>query len=500
MTGIRELSRDQIVSAEAEHVRVSVFGDRTQLDIAIPLDIPIASYLPELAQLVLSRGSSNDADANSRESRKNHWVLRHVDSNTPLPANSSLRSNKIKNGSQLVLSSERTLSAPTLYDDVVDAAARLNRSSYAPWDATTARNMALAGVNLVALVLTSFLISMPLSGQLAAVCLLCIFTVGTLLAGAAVAYRSFRNAVVASSFLWACIPVSTAVSWVSLKDLGEFGIAGTCLAMLAFNYSAYRLVGTGLWGILAATVVFALCGTTALTQALLHPRIEITGTVLTLGATLLLLTVPKLVSPLDQFKAPTMEIESADEAELFENPFNQQPNGDPIRSEGSVESLPTAESVRQRVELASLVRSSLYTGLIVTAGIGLNVTIHPTTETNWKTLVFGFAILGVIALRIRDRLTKLERYSITIPTLISFLAMCITAQFGTAVDALIAYGATTGIAVTVALVEAFAGNSWKKSTKVSAALTYVDYILVASLIPLSLWVLDSYRHFGSIRW
>lgn len=56
MTGIRELSRDQIVSAEAEHVRVSVFGDRTQLDIAIPLDIPIASYLPELAQLVLSRG------------------------------------------------------------------------------------------------------------------------------------------------------------------------------------------------------------------------------------------------------------------------------------------------------------------------------------------------------------------------------------------------------------------------------------------------------------
>lgn len=95
MTGIRELSRDQIVSAEAEHVRVSVFGDRTQLDIAIPLDIPIASYLPELAQLVLSRGVPM-MPMRTHVSRKNHWVLRHVDSNTPLPANSSLRSNKIK--------------------------------------------------------------------------------------------------------------------------------------------------------------------------------------------------------------------------------------------------------------------------------------------------------------------------------------------------------------------------------------------------------------------
>jgi type VII secretion integral membrane protein EccD len=500
MTGIRELFSDQIVSAEAEHVRVSVFGGRTQLDIAIPLDVPIASYLPELARLVLSRENSSDAEITSRESRKNHWVLRLVDSSIPLPANSSLRSNKIKNGTQLLLRSERTLSAPTLYDDVVDAAARLNRSSYAPWDATTARNMALAGVNLVALALTYFLISMPRGGQLVTICILCIFTVGTLLAGAAVAYRSFLNTFISSAFLWACIPIATGVGWVSLKDFSEFGIAGTCLAMIAFNYGAYRLVGTGLWGILATTVVFTLCGTTALIQALLHPRIEITGTVLTLVATLLLLTVPRLVSPLDQFKAPIMEIETADEAELFENPFSQQPNDDLIRSTGSAESLPTAESVRQRVELASLVRSSLYTGLIATAGIGLNATLHPTTETNWKTLVFGFAILGVIALRIRDRATKLERNSIAIPTLISFLAMCMTAQLGTAIDALIAYGATTGVAVTAALLEAFAGNSWKKSTAVSVALTYVDYILVASLVPLSLWVLDSYRHFGSIRW
>ena len=45
----------QVISAEPERIRVSVFGGRTQLDIRLPVDLPVSSFIPDLAKLVRSR-------------------------------------------------------------------------------------------------------------------------------------------------------------------------------------------------------------------------------------------------------------------------------------------------------------------------------------------------------------------------------------------------------------------------------------------------------------
>jgi hypothetical protein len=75
MTGIRELGQQSAMSAAPGQIRVSVLGGRTQLDVALPLDVPVASLVPELVKLVRSR----DADAPADSPRQAFWVLRRLD-------------------------------------------------------------------------------------------------------------------------------------------------------------------------------------------------------------------------------------------------------------------------------------------------------------------------------------------------------------------------------------------------------------------------------------
>ena len=50
MTGVSELRTLQVVSAAPDQIRVSVLGGHTQLDVALPADVQVAAFLPELAR------------------------------------------------------------------------------------------------------------------------------------------------------------------------------------------------------------------------------------------------------------------------------------------------------------------------------------------------------------------------------------------------------------------------------------------------------------------
>ena len=60
----------------------------------------------------------------------------------------TLRDAGITQDDVLYLRGRPTFAAPTLYDDVVDAAARLNQSGHAGWDPAGARRIAYLGIGL----------------------------------------------------------------------------------------------------------------------------------------------------------------------------------------------------------------------------------------------------------------------------------------------------------------------------------------------------------------
>ena len=111
MTGVSELRTLQVVPAAPEQIRVSVLGGHTQLDIALPADVPVAAFLPELAELIRSRDARRDDDIAARDERRTFWVLSRIAGGGALAPSETLRTAGVSNGDLLRISARR---APTM--------------------------------------------------------------------------------------------------------------------------------------------------------------------------------------------------------------------------------------------------------------------------------------------------------------------------------------------------------------------------------------------------
>ena len=128
-------------------------------------------------------------------------------------------------GELLRLTAERTLSAPTLYDDVVDAAARLNKAGYPGWDATAARWMTFAGTYLASGTWIYFLVADTFAATRAV--LLGLSVVAALaLVGCGRVGSPLLRADTTSGQRWAgrrC-PIVAAIAWAALAGLGGYEV------------------------------------------------------------------------------------------------------------------------------------------------------------------------------------------------------------------------------------------------------------------------------------
>src|SRR5262249_26588097 len=227
------------------------------------------------------------------EAKNDIWVLSRHDGKTPLLPDTTLREAGVSEGELLRLSSERALSAPTLYDDVVDAAARLNKAGYPGWDATAARWMAFAGVYLAAAAWVYFLVANPFAANRPALLALSVGVAVTQAGTAALAYRRHAQREIGAALGWAVLPIAAAVTWLTLHRLGGYGLAGGGAAMGVGCAAVFRLVGIGHWGYLVVQVISVLGGL-ALVVHTAGIRAELVGAALALTATLGCLAVPQL--------------------------------------------------------------------------------------------------------------------------------------------------------------------------------------------------------------
>ena len=273
MTGVRELRDDTVVSAAPEAIRVSVLGGRTQLDVALPADVPVAAFLPELAQLICSR-DARDEETRDRDERRTFWVLRRVDGDVELAPEQTLRGAGIGNGALLRVSQQRALSPPTLYDDVVDAAARFNRAAYAAWDATAAGVMAMLGLWSCSRRVDLLPCGRGIFGAPRGDHRRCGVDSRTIVVGAAMAHRALGRTDIAECGGSACDRVNRGPRiYVDRTRYGEYGIAMACVVLLVLAAVYYRVIGTGHWAYIAAAVVFVFGASRALAGSALGGRI-----------------------------------------------------------------------------------------------------------------------------------------------------------------------------------------------------------------------------------
>lgn len=489
MTGIRELGRT--VSAAPEHVRVSVLGGCTQLDVALPMDVPVATLVPELVRLVHSRDVKTSIDTPWAATRDTFCVLRRLDPPAPLAANETLRAAGVMDGELLQLTDQRALFAPTLYDDVVDAAARLNKAAHAGWDAAAAHWMSFMGLAVASLVWVCLLVDVTLRAQRALMVGLAMLVAATMVGVATLAHRFYGRADVGTAMGWSAIPISAAIVWELARSFGDYGAPAGCALLVAVDAACYRMIGTGRWGYLASGVLFAGGGMALLGHALAVSTRTV-GAICAVAGALACLMVPRLVGRLAPADAPTSKPEPDRAVAMFESPFTPQlaapDSGAKAPTPGAI---PTAEAVWARVREAAVTRSALYAGLAANVFCGVVAVVRSGSGMHWAALFFAgscAAVLGVYA-RLPD--SAAERMSLGVPAAALVVVGCVGAQdggvamvragFGT-LFAIAVLASLAGVGATLGILPRRGANAW----------AYLQYAAYAALIPVALWVTGVY--------
>ncbi|MCT7659689.1 type VII secretion integral membrane protein EccD [Mycobacterium deserti] len=480
MTGVSELRHVHVVSAAPDMVRVSVIGGRTQLDVALPADVPIAAYLPELAQLISSRDSRRDDEASGRDERRTFWVLTRVDGNADLMPEQSLRDASITNGELLRMSQRPALSPPALFDDVVDAAARLNRASYAGWDATAAGVMAIAGMWLATAVWMYFLVTEALSAHRGVVVVGAVLTLVTMVGGATLVHRALGRTDIAAAAGVPTLALTGAIAWTLGQPQDNYVRAGTCAVLLILVAAYYRLIRAGRWAYIATAVAISFA-TAALLGFALSVPVDVLATVSAVVATQGCLVVAPLTARLERSPTPTVD----DDRDVDEP---SKAIGD--TDTGDAATIPSAEQVWARVRSAALARAGLWAGLAAVAVVASVVLLR--AQSSWAALSLILICAGVLGLRSGRAATVPERAALGLPALMLVFVACAQVQGdddSLRLTGVVLLAVTAIVAIIGGLV--IAGGGAPRWIAVVAA--YLEYLAVASLVPVALWPLGIYE-------
>jgi type VII secretion integral membrane protein EccD len=486
VTGIRELGYTSAMSAAPEHVRVSVVGGHTQLDVALPVDVPVASLMPELVKLVRSRDVEVSPDTPWAATRDTFWILSRLDPLAPLQPNETLRGAGVLDGELLQLTDERALCAPTLYDDVVDAAARLNKAAYAGWNAAAARWMSFVALAAASLVWVYFVVDVAAGAQRTLVVGSAVVVAATLVGVATLAHRSYGRADVGAAVGWSAIPIAAATVWVLVRGFGDFSLAAGCALLVALNAACYRVIGTGRWGYLASGVLFAASGFAMLGHAL-GVSAQTLGVVLAVAGALACLTVSRLTGRLARAEPSTSTPEPDEQAAMFQTPFPSQPS--PTDSDTKTPSsvpMPTAEAVWARVRAATVIASALYAGLAASVFCGVAALLRAEPDVHWAALAFAAVCAAALGVHARVPAGAAERVALGVPAVALLVVECVSAQRGTAAMAWAGLGTLLAVAV-VAAVAGLRVAGGKRAHRWVTAWAYLHYAAYAALIPVALW-------------
>lgn len=241
-------------NSAVELCRVTIVAPRTRMDLALPVEIPLADLLPTLLR---HAGEDPDDPAFLRGG----WVLQRLGENA-LDPSQRLTELGIRDGEVLHLRQRESAVPEFIFDDVADAIGAATRTRRSPWQPTDTRNVSLVLSGLfLALGATVALTSGP--PWLVPTVVILVTAVGLLLGGIALS-RAFGQGRV--GMLTAAGGVAYAATGGLMLLGGEGGISsfgaphvlvGASLGLVAAAAAAFGVV-SGWDGFFSAGAVFAV--------------------------------------------------------------------------------------------------------------------------------------------------------------------------------------------------------------------------------------------------
>lgn len=476
------MTESPIVDLEAlrpARVRLSILLSDAQVDVSLPVDVPIAGLIPALTDLAATSRkamTNTRSDAVSENAARDLLELRRLEGGPALNPDITFREAGVVDGTLLRLDARRALTPPMLHDDVVDAAARINRQGNAGWNAVAARRMAFVAVNLTTLALAYLTIAPAFDVTRMRTLALSTVVVLTLAGAATLAHRFYGLSDAATALGWAAIPLLAAVAWSAPTGYGEFGLAAKCAVTIAVLATLYFVIGTGVWAYLAGGIAFALTAA-ALTVHAAGVGLDTVGVGMTAVGLIGCLRVRELTAHRSRFE-----------------PLTAPDGKDIVMTDGPSDG-DEASDVYATVRSAATFRAGLYSGLATGVAAGAYLVASAPGPALGSGLVFAWCCAGTLGSYARRMSSSaVECAALGVPALALWIGTCVLGEQAPLPMPALAFGALLSIAVSFPIARLARARHARSTT----ALAYVDYLLPAALIPVTCWVLGSYQRMGIV--
>lgn len=458
--------------------RVTILAKHTQVDMAIPVDVPVALVIPSVVDMVAQHSRTNDFDNEGERYEPAEWVLARI-GHPPFSNSLSLGEQGVRDGELLMLESASHIAPTPLFDDIMYNVAIADADHYLGWTPRTARITGSVLAAITMLVGCFGLLAAPdalpvwVSGSLALfVAILCVVA-GTVLSRM---YGDTGSALV----LGGCaLPAAFTAGMLFVPD--HYGWAHLLLGATLFGaiaVLAWRVTGVGLALFIGSATLAVFAIPAALVGLLGDQPVRAIGAVVAAAGLAGLSLSPRVSMLLAKLPLPPVPAPGTPIDPTEDDPDDHRalPTLDALR----------AKSERARNYLAGLVAA---TTLVTVAG-ALAAVDASADSPYWQGIALSLICSIVLLFRSRTY-AGAEQAVVLIAGGASIVLIMLAGMAIRMEQPLVVFGAALAILVT-ALVLGIIVPGQQATPPMRRAAELIEYGFVAAVLPLVFWVTDLY--------
>ncbi|MFD9551982.1 type VII secretion integral membrane protein EccD [Nocardia salmonicida] len=472
---------------EPQLCRVSIIGGNTQVDVVLPATVPIANFIPDVVDLVASRNPDLSENEEDGPLAAQHWTLSRL-GHTAIDPVRTLAEAEVFDGDLLVLRAVDSVEAPALFDDVIDAVARLTDNAFASWTAATAGRVGLAGT--IGAVLGACLLLLVAAGDgLGVVAGVSGLSVGLLtLVGAGLVAR-FYAATLPATVLAFCGLALAGTGAVALVPgpLGAAHMLLGCAAVVLLSVITMRLLAVRptMFTSVITLAAFGTAATGISTVWSVAPAKVAAGVIFfaLLGITL----VPRMAVAAARLPVPPVPTAGG---VIDPRDHEPRPTIEGIGAIGAT-AIPSAAGLGERSRLANDYQTGMVVGIVVATVFSTIMVVASATEHLWQTGLLAVAVGIVLARRGRAFSDLTQAAVMVLGGCVALIVPTVLFGIGLQDSALLMAGALLVVAA-LAMLIGVAGPNLEISPVVQRAAELLEYLMICLIGPLVFWIIDIY--------
>ncbi|MGW0248720.1 type VII secretion integral membrane protein EccD [Nocardia goodfellowii] len=474
---IEEDSSRGIVRAP-DLARVTILAKHTQVDMAIPVDVPVALVIPSVVDMVAQHSRSNDFDNEGERFEPAEWVLARI-GHPPFSNSLSLGEHGVRDGELLMLESASHTAPVPLFDDIMYNVAIADADHYRSWTPKTARitGSVLAALTMIVGCLGLLMSpgSMPewVSGSIA-------LGVAILFVVAGMVLSRMYGDTSTSLVLGGCaLPAAFTAGMLYVPD--HYGWAHLLLGSVLLGATAvlaWRVTGVGLALFIGAATLAVYAVPAALVGLLTDQSTKAIGAV---GAALGLMGLslsPRISMLLSKLPLPPVPSPGTPIDPTEDDPDDHR-------------ALPTMEALRQKSERARMYLGGLVTATTLVTVVGALAGTDPGSKgAYWPGISLALVCAAVLMFRSRTY-AGAEQAVVLIVGGASIVLIMLTGAGLEMEMPLAIFGAAMLILVAALILGIIIPNQ-EATPPMRRGVELLEYAFVAAVLPLVFWVASLY--------